>query len=101
VGQRAATLENALNFWAEQVKVEESTIGNREGVLKIRFEDILTNPESSIENLLDFISAPKNPTLMQEMKESLDPSRAFSYKSDPKLLEFAENNSTILSQFGY
>lgn len=100
-GQRAATLKNALDFWAEHVRIEDSAIGNREGVLRVRFEEILTQPETTLEGLMDFAGVPINREKLDQMMETLDPSRAFSHRTNPELLKFAEQNSAVLEQFGY
>ena len=100
-GQRAATLENALDFWAEQVSIENSIIGQREEVLRIRFEDILSQPEMKISEIADFAGSSISPDMLEEMTSSLDPSRAFSHREDRELLEFAEQNAELLANFGY
>jgi len=100
-GQRAATLENALDFWAEQVRIENSIIGESKGVLRLRFEDILSQPESKISDIADFAGVSINHELIEEMTGSLDPSRAFSHRKDPELSEFAKKNSDLLGHFGY
>ena len=74
-GQRAATLENALDFWAEQVSIENSIIGQREEVLRIRFEDILSQPEMKISEIAEFAGSSISPDMLEEMTSSLDPSR--------------------------
>ena len=100
-GQRAATLENALDFWAEQVSIENSIIGQREEVLRIRFEDILSQPEMQISEIAEFAGSSISPDMLEEMTSSLDPSRAFSHREDRELLEFAEQNAELLANFGY
>ena len=100
-GQRAATLENALDFWAEQVSIENSIIGQREEVLRIRFEDILSQPEMKISEIADFAGSSINPDMLEEMTSSLDPSRAFSHREDSELSKFAKQNSELLADFGY
>ncbi len=100
-GQRAATLSHALEFWAEQMEIEESMLQDREKVLAVRYENLLTNPENTVENILNHISAPADTELVSSLTESIDASRAFAFKQDSKLVEFAEQNSGVLEKFGY
>ncbi|MDP6220006.1 MAG: sulfotransferase [Candidatus Thalassarchaeaceae archaeon] len=100
-GQRAATLSNAFEFWAEQMSVERAALEGRDGILEIRYEELLTEPEASLGNILEYISAPEDPNLLSILTESMDPSRAFAYKEDQDLRAFAERNSETLGKFGY
>ena len=100
-GQRVATLENALDFWAEQVRIETTLLENKDRVFRIRFEDILNEPDSSIDELLDFANIEASSPLLEELKGTLNPRRAFSFRKDPDLLQFAERSSELLGRFGY
>ena len=61
----------------------------------------ITNPENTVENILNHISAPADTELVSSLTESIDASRAFAFKQDSTLVEFAEQNSGVLEKFGY
>jgi len=100
-GQRAATISNALEFWAEQMTIEQVALEGRDGVLEIRYEELLTEPEANLRKILEYISASEDPNLLANLKKSIDPSRAFAYKENHDLRTFAERNSKTLRKFGY
>ena len=50
---------------------------------------------------MNHISAPADTELVSSLTESIDASRAFAFKQDSKLVEFAEQNSGVLEKFGY
>ena len=100
-GSKGCNVENALDFWAEQVSIENSIIGQREEVLRIRFEDILSQPEMKISEIAEFAGSSISPDMLEEMTSSLDPSRAFSHREDRELSKFAEQNAELLADFGY
>ena len=83
------------------MEIEESMLQDREKVLAVRYENLLTNPENTVENILNHISAPADTELVSSLTESIDASRAFAFKQDSKLVEFAEQNSGVLEKFGY
>ena len=100
-GQRAATLPHALEFWAEQMEVERNIVKTCEKVLEIRYEDLLVEPEIVLKKIWDFIGVEINEDLLIEIKEMVDHSRAFAYKQNNELNDFAVKNKNILEKFGY
>ena len=100
-GQRAATLSHALDFWAEQMAIEQTVLEGRENILAIRYEDLLTDSEPILRQILEHISVPADPELLNHLEGMVDSSRAYAYRGDDKLTDFAEQNSQTLQRFGY
>jgi hypothetical protein len=100
-GQRAATLPHALEFWAEQMEIERKVIKTCKNVLEIRYEDLLTEPETVLKKLWDFVDVKIDKELLINIKEMVDYSRAYAYKHNSNLNEFAVKNQKILEKFGY
>ena len=100
-GQRAATLSHALDFWAEQMAIEQTVLEGRENILAIRYEDLLTDTESTLRQILEHISVSADPALLNHLEGMVDSSRAYAYRGDDKLTDFAEQNSQTLQRFGY
>ena len=100
-GQRAATLSHALDFWSEQMKVENKNLEGCEFVLEVRYEDLLTKPKSAIKQIWNFIDIERDDSLLEDISQSIDGSRAYAYKKDEEMRAFALENSEILNIFGY
>ena len=100
-GQRAATLSHALEFWSEQMEVENKNLEECEFVLEVRYEDLLTKPKSAIKQIWNFIDIERDDSLLEDISQSIDGSRAYAYKKDEKMRVFALENSEILEIFGY
>tara|TARA_B100001175_G_scaffold42151_1_gene31426 strand:- start:1015 stop:1830 length:816 start_codon:yes stop_codon:yes gene_type:complete len=100
-GQRAATLSHALDFWSEQMEVENKNLEGCEFVLEVRYEDLLTKPKSAIKQIWNFIDIERDDSLLEDISQSIDGSRAYAYKKDEEMMAFALENSEILEIFGY
>jgi len=100
-GQRAATLSHALEFWAEQMNIEQTVLEGREDVLVVRYEDLLTDTEITLRQILDHISVPADSNLLSNLEGMVEPSRAYAFRDDENLVAFAERNSETLEMFGY
>ena len=100
-GQRAATLSHALEFWSEQMEVENKNLEECEFVLEVRYEDLLTKPKSAIKQIWNFIDIERDDSLLEDISQSIDGSRAYAYKKDEEMMAFALENSEILEIFGY
>lgn len=100
-GQRAATLSHALEFWSEQMEVENKNLEECEFVLEVRYEDLLTKPKSVIKQIWNFIDIERDDSLLEDISQSIDGGRAYAYKKDEEMMAFALENSEILEIFGY
>ncbi len=78
--RRGWTLAEALTMWeqyVEKARLESAELGER--ALEIRFEDLLTRPESVIPAIARFCAV-KTPQRHAAMLERLQPGRAFAYR---------------------
>ena len=100
-GQRAATLSHALEFWAEQMEVEKNVVKTCENILEIRYEELLVNPEIILKKIWSYIGIEINEELLMEIQEMVDSSRAFAFRNDQTLNDFAKENIETLEKFGY
>ena len=100
-GQRAATISHAFDFWSEQLTIENKTLQKYDFVHQIRYEDLLTKPEQEIKKLWNFIGVEDDDILLETISSSIDGSRAFAYKNNHELSDFAATKKEILENFGY
>lgn len=102
---RSAGFQNhaeGLNLWAFYMQCAESSLAvmnNRS--MALRYEDLLQDPERNIQLMLDFCHLREDSRNLSKALESIDRSKAFAFKKNPELLEFASANSGILAKFGY
>jgi hypothetical protein len=97
--RRGWTLAEALTMWeqyVEKARQECAALGGRG--LEIRYEDLLTRPEDVISTLAEFCGVPP-PT--QQALPRLEPSRAFAFRRNPELVEFAGSARDVLARYGY
>ena len=83
------------------MRVENRNLEECEFVLEVRYEDLLTKPKSAIKKIWKFIDIERDDTLLEEISQSIDGSRAYAYKKDEGMKVFALENSEILEFFGY
>ena len=81
--------------------IEQTVLEGRENILAIRYEDLLTDSEPILRQILEHISVPAAPELLNHLEGMVDSSRAYAYRGDDKLTDFAEQNSQTLQRFGY
>ena len=97
--RRGWTLAEALTMWeqyVEKARQESAALGERG--LEVRYEDLLARPEAVIMTLARFCGVPP-PT--QQALPNLEPSRAFAFRRDPELVEFADSMRDVLARYGY
>lgn len=99
--RRGWTLEQAFTLWEEYVETAIQHIKSRgENALQIRYEDLLQDPQPNLEKIFRFCGlAPGE--ISPDLIASFDPNRAYAYKQDPHLSEFATKWCKTLSRFGY
>lgn len=100
-GQRSATMEGALGFWSEQVEMEEAILRTIEDKHTIRYEELLMEPRKVISELHGYLSIDLSAEKLTSIEGKIDSSRAFAFRKDPELVEFANGNSEILAKQGY
>ena len=68
---------------------------------QIRYEDLLMKPEQEIKKLWNFIGVGDDDVLLETISSSIDGSRAFAYRNNHELSDFAATKKEILEGFGY
>jgi hypothetical protein len=99
--RRGWTLAEALTMWeqyVEKARLEAAELGKR--ALEIRFEDLLTRRDAAITRIARFCEVPV-PRDREAILEHFEPARAFAYRREPELVDFAETVRDILHRYGY
>jgi len=69
--------------------------------LIIKFEDIISNPEIEIRNMLNYCNlSSKQENIINEIKD-INPSRSYSYRNNADLLEFENPFRDLIEKMGY
>ncbi len=95
---RALTLAGAFDVWQEyeQMALEHTrTLGDQ--LLHIRFE----TAADSLEELIRFCGLEAGTDTIEEMRNGFDAMRAFAYRAQPTLTDFADGHADALARFGY
>jgi hypothetical protein len=99
--RRGWTLSEALTMWEEYVekaREQASQLGHR--ALEIRFENLLEQPAAVIAEIMQFCeltdSAPDADWLGR-----LDARRCYAYRQEPRLVEFAQSQQSVLERYAY
>ncbi|HUF71596.1 MAG TPA: sulfotransferase [Gammaproteobacteria bacterium] len=99
--RRGWSLSEALTMWeqyAEKARLQAAELGD--GALEIRFEQLLEQPDRVIRDIADFCAVPD--TIGDAaFLEGLDAGRAFAYRNNAELVEFAESQRAVLERYGY
>ncbi len=99
--RRGWTLAEALTMWEQYVekgRQESAALGER--ALEVRYEELLTQPEQLIPLIAQFCGVPA-PARHAGFVESLNLGRAFAFRRDPELVDFAHAAREVLARYGY
>ena len=69
--------------------------------LVIKFEDIISNPEIEIHNILSYCDLPSNEKDIANVAKDIDKSRSYAYRNSSDLLEFENLFSQLIERMGY
>lgn len=69
--------------------------------LELRYEQVLKHPRDTLKALAEFLGVSLEDDRIQRLTESLDPDRAWRYRSDPDLRAFAAQKEAYLARYGY
>lgn len=98
---RTRTLEGGFSLWEEYLE-EGSAHADRLGEkwLEVRFEELVTDPGDGLQQMAGFLEFPHPPHRGGEGPE-VRSDRAWKYRSDPELREFARSVGERLERWGY
>src|SRR5262245_5100515 len=98
--RRGWTLPEAFTMWeqyVEKARQECTALGAR--ALEIRYEDLLVQPRDVIPVIAKFCGVSVREP--QAAPEGLERGRAFAFRSDPDLVDFAAYGREALARYGY
>lgn len=98
---RCRSIDGALGVWAEYETALDRWLSDVPPVqqMSIRYEDYLTDPRGSHEEIAGFLGLPLDAPLPEDIRP--DPSRAFAYRNDTLLCEDAHRLKAVLGLGGY
>ncbi len=100
---RSSTLDDGFALWSaymQRANEHLSTIPQTQQ-LKLRYEDVLDNPEKLLGQAAEFCGAQYTTGDMAAMVGHIRARRARAYRSKPELLAFAKANEVELQRWGY
>ena len=99
--RRGWSIAEAFTMWeqyTEKARLETAALGDR--TIEVRFEDVLSSPLAAVERIANFCGVGlESNELAWTGKFSSD--RAFAFRGDKTLVEFASSRQAALSHFGY
>ena len=69
--------------------------------LIIKFEDIISNPEIEIQNMLSYCNLSSNEKDIENVAKDINKSRSYAYRNSSDLLEFENLFSQLIERMGY
>lgn len=102
VDLRGASPDEGLLMWEEYMEEARSHINNLgDKAIEIKYEDFLEHPARVLGELSEFTGLKARPGQIEELTKDINKSRAYAYKKDAGLLDFAGKHSTLLKEYGY
>lgn len=99
---RCASLEGAFSLWEEYTQRGSQMVQELgERALEVRYEELLFRPKEQVMRLADFINVTAHQRAIDALLPSIQPRRAFGYKSERTLQDLAQSLSARLRLYGY
>ena len=99
---RCTTLEGGFSLWEEymqEARAHVNKLGNR--AVEVKFEDLLEEPYMILKFLAEVCELNSSKEALTKAAKQVRPDRAYAYRNDQKLKEFAQNMSDRLRTYGY
>lgn len=101
---RCDEIEGGFSLWKEYTRYAldiTRTQGDR--VLPVRYEDFLYEPVAKLREMSEFCGLEPSDALLRSLSAEVDPGRAFAYRDNESLVEFAEKviDDPLLEELGY
>lgn len=101
-GLRCASLDEGFDLWEAYAHEGRSHTRARENLgLEFRYEDFLEDPANSLEEVATFCGLSFSRQHCESLVRGVRSDRAFSYRSTPERVAFAESVKDRLAVFGY
>lgn len=101
--RRGWELTEAMTMWEQYVEkaaLEVGALGDH--ALQVRFEDLLQAPAKFVAQIADFCGVPvPTPEQQDPLRKNIEPDRAFAFRSNSDLREFADASRAVLIRHGY
>lgn len=100
---RCLSLQGGFSLWQEYVDQSAKVIQHlgESRVLKLKYEDLLENPVTHLRMCAEFCEFDVSDQKLESLTASIDSSRAYSYRNDPELRNFAHDHQAELNDCGY
>ncbi len=101
-GFRLGDLEGAFGTWKAYMQLaDEHTAGLGDRLLRFRYEDLLTDPQTWLPKMFAFAGLDVDAEETRTIAERIDGSRAFAYQRKPELQAFADAHAEDLARWDY
>ena len=102
-GYNSSMLLNSYKHCFNLIELYYDQISNNsdENSLIIKFEDIISNPEIEIQNMLTYCGLTCTEKDLEDVIRDINPSKKFSYRNDSNLLEFEKTFEGLIEKMGY
>ena len=96
-------LLNSYNDCFNLIDLYYTQISNNadQGALVIKFEDIISNPEIEIQNILSYCNLSSSQKDIINIAKDIDISRGYAYRNNSDLLKFENLFSQLIEKMGY
>lgn len=102
VDVRCASLEGGLSLWEDYIREARAHVqqlGDR--AMEIKYEELVTEPEASLERLVEFCELPSTGADLASVVAALRKERAYAHQRDPAAAAFAARVGARLKAQGY
>ncbi|UCH73193.1 MAG: sulfotransferase [Rhodospirillales bacterium] len=100
--RRCEALGDAFALWEQYLAIAAKYQATCDAELhQIRFEDFLASPVSHLEELAAFCGLHVTASTIEKACNGLETERAFAYRENPALIDFAASMSDRLGEFNY
>jgi len=99
---RCTSLEGGLSLWEEYLQKARAHVSSlQDRAIELRYETLLAEPYGIVKDLVHFCDLPVNEQAIGRVAEQVKKEHAYTYRSNPELRAFAQNEATRLRVYGY
>jgi LPS sulfotransferase NodH len=99
---RTASLEGGFTLWEAYVdRAREHVENARAEAVEIRYETLLEDPHRVLQSLAEDIGLDPTPKIIDAAADRIHPDRAYAYRDDDELTDFARKRADRLNDYGY
>lgn len=97
-------LKNGVELWKNYVLLNEESVKKYPNdIIKIKYEDLLENPNQYLKEILNFIDMQATDAMVKEVSSMIDSTRKFGFVKEPDLWDFYQTikDESTLVKMGY